>query len=103
MSSHAPRQVVRLSNIDLQLSVRMVVTPIPVGLLVSGIQPVKIGVFAMPFLDPHVIRPIFVIVPGVLVVMLRILVFSLVPMVVLGQCCTRGNCDWSQQSGAQQA
>jgi hypothetical protein len=82
----------------------MIVTPIPIGLLIPGVEPVKISVFAMSFLDPHMIGPIFVVIPDMFIVVLRILVFALlIPMVVLGQCCARKNRDWAQQSGTQQA
>jgi hypothetical protein len=79
----------------------MIMAPIPISLLVSGVKPVEIAVFAMPFLDPHVIRLILVVIPDVFIVVLRVLVFALlVLMVFLGQCCARQNPDWAQQSGA---
>jgi len=61
-------------------------------LLVSAIEPVKFIVFPMSFPEPHPIRAIFMVIPGVFIMMPRVLVaasFSFsaffVPMVVLGQ------------------
>ena len=65
----------------------MIVAPIPISFLVSGIEPVEIRIFAMPFLDPHVISAILMVIPGVFIMMLGVLVttsvFSLFAMVIL--------------------
>jgi hypothetical protein len=80
----------------------MIVAPIPIGLLVLALEVIKLAVFAMPFIQPHVIRSILMIVPRVLIVVLPILVFALiVPMVVLGQSCAWKNSDGGEQRRAQ--
>ena len=85
----------------------MIVAPVPICFLVSGVEPVEIVVFAMPFLDPHVIGAILMVIPGVFVMMLGVLVttsvFSLFAMIVLGQRRAWQNRYWRQQRGAQQA
>ncbi len=88
----------------------MIVAPIPVGLLVSGIEPVKIIVFPVPFLEPHPIGPILMVIPCMLIMMLGVLVttivvsfFPLLVSTVLSQGRCRQECRWSQQGGAQQS
>ena len=65
----------------------MIVAPIPIGLPISLIEPVKIIVFAMPFLEPHAIGAVLMVIPGVFIMMPGVLVttsvFSLFAMVVL--------------------
>ena len=82
----------RLSDVDLQLGVGMIVTPIPVSLLIPGVQPIEIVVFTMPLLHPHVIGAVLVVIPDMVIVMLGILIttgLGLFSMVVLGECCNR--------------
>lgn len=82
----------------------MLVAPIPIGLPISLIEPVKIIVFAMSFLEPHPIGLILVVIPDMFIMMLGVLIttiiFSLsarlIPMVVLCHCC-----DWSHQCSTQ--
>jgi Flp pilus assembly protein TadB len=86
----------------------MTVTPVPIGLLVSGFEPVKIIVFAMSFLDPHAIGLILMVIPCMLIVMPGVLVTTiivsffalLVPMVVLSQRRRRQKRNWSEQRSA---
>ena len=78
--------------------------PIPIGLPVSLVEPVKIVVFAMSLPEPQPIGLILVVIPDMLVMMSGILIttivlsFSalLIPMVVL--CHYR---DWRQQCRTQ--
>ena len=78
--------------------------PIPIGLPISLVEPVEIIVFAMSFPEPHPIRLILMVIPGMLIMMSGILITTiilslsalLIPMIVLGQCCY-----WSHQCGTQ--
>jgi len=84
----------------------VIVAPIPVALLVSAIEPVKIVVSAMSFPEPHtiglilmIIPRMFIVVPCVLVTAIIILSFLalLVPMFVLSQRRRRQKYYWHQQ------
>ena len=86
----------------------MIVAPIPIGLPISLIQPVKIIVFAMSFLQPHPIGLILVVIPDMFVMMPGVLITTiilslsalLIPMVVLCQCCYRSHQCSAQKTDA---
>jgi len=82
----------------------MIVTPIPISLLVAGVEPVKIIVFPVPFLDPHMIGPILMVIPCMFIMMLGVLVttsvFGLFTMIVLSKCSARQDRNRRQQRGA---
>ena len=81
--------------------------PIPVALLVSAIEPVKIVVSAMSFPEPHTIGLILMIIPRMFIVVPCVLVTAiiiilsflalLVPMFVLSQRRRRQKYYWHQQ------
>lgn len=79
----------------------MIAAPIPIGLLVPGVEPVEIIIFAVSFLDPHAVGLILMIIPRVLVMMLRVavaaIVFSFFAVIVLSPRRCRHKCHWSQQ------
>jgi len=69
-----PATDLRLTDIDLQQSIRMIVTPAPVSLLIVVLELGKRLVFTMVFLRPHAVGSIFVTVPLMVVVMLCVVI-----------------------------
>ena len=84
--------------------------PVPVGLLIPGLQSEKIVTFPMSLLRPHLIRPVLMIIPLMIIIMLGIVVSSIVllvgplvvPAVVLGLHCRR-ICQGAQEGRAAKA
>jgi hypothetical protein len=58
-------------------------TPIPIRLLIQGPQPGKIVTFPMILLGPHLIRPVLVIVPLMIIIVPGVVVSSVVCSIVL--------------------
>ena len=72
-----------LPYFDLELRVGVIVTPIPVGLLISLAQPGKIVVFSMILLTPHAIGTVLVIVPLMIVIVPGVVVTPIVLLLAL--------------------
>jgi len=73
-------------------------------LTVSLVDAFKIIVFAVSFLQPHAIRPIFVIVPGMLLMVSGVLVMAIIfsfselfVAMLVGQCPRRYDDNWSAE------
>jgi hypothetical protein len=63
-----------LSNIDLELRVRVIVTPIPIGLLIPNFELREVPILAMIFLRPHAVCPVFMIILCVIVIVFRVVI-----------------------------
>ncbi len=61
----------------------MIVAPAPVCLLIMFLQPGEVLVLVMVLFGPHPIRPVFVIVPVMFVVMGSIVINTIVVIVVM--------------------
>jgi len=100
-----------LSYVELEHGVGMVVAPLPIGLLIPLLKPVKVVVFAMTLLDPHAIGLILMLIPFMIVVMFGVVVTAIVapfivapfvlPVVVLGPESRGRKCNRNHQGGAQ--
>jgi hypothetical protein len=79
----------------------MLVTPAPVCLPVIFVEPVKSDVSAMVLFCVHTIRPIFMVVPFMIVVMLVVVIDS--GSVILGEQCGWRHCDGSDKGGSEES
>ena len=79
----------------------MLMTPAPVGLPVVFVEPVKSDVSAMVLFCIHTIRPIFMVIPFMVVVMLAVVIDN-GPVILSEQ---RGwrHCDGSDKGGSEES
>ena len=78
----------------------MLMTPAPIGLSIVLVEPGKLAIFAVVLLGIHTIRPIFVTIPFVIVIVLFIMVNA--RLLLLGLQRGWRYCHGGQTSGAQQ-
>jgi hypothetical protein len=80
-----------LSYLDLELSIGMLVAPVPIIVSISLTKPIEVLIFSMAFLGPHAVGSILAFIPFVVVIVLGVMITSsFLPMfVVRGK---RGRC-----------
>ena len=72
-----------LANIDVQDGIGMLVTPAPIRFLILSSQLREFHIFSVILFRPHAIRPIFVAIPRVIVVMFFVVVRAFLPVPVV--------------------
>ena len=76
-------------DVDVEQGVGMVVTPVPIGALIVGLQAFKIDMLATTLLEPHVIGAIFAVVPMVVISVVAVVILTFLPI-------TMAHADWQQ-------
>src|SRR5208283_543459 len=85
--------------------VRMLVTPVPVRLLIALVGFGKIAILAMVLFHVNAIRPIFMTIPFMIVIVVLVVVGASVLLIGLLLVGSQGRwryCDWGYKGGAQQ-
>jgi hypothetical protein len=79
-----PGSFFALSYLDLELSIGMLMPPVPIVVPISPGKPVEVLIFSMAFLNPHTVGLVLAVIPFVFVLVSGVTITTgFLPMIVV--------------------
>lgn len=81
-----------LSYLDLELTIGMLMPPVPIVVPISLTKPIEVLIFSMAFLNPHAVGLVLVVIPFMIVIVSGVTITArFLPMIVV--CGQSGGCE----------